>query len=241
MRSSSNKKSIFDNCKLYSPSGELVGRCQLHRCLWYLKNNLAQKINNDPTQIQLTFYPKGKEGLDDPATLADKPNCCVVCGTTTDLTKHHVVPYAIRKYLPDKLKKRCHRDILPCCISCHTQYEQHANIKKQELADRYQIPILGNISQVIEIVKNRHTCKLLFNDKVPEVRKEQLQQKLCERLGCLSKQEILHLANLTDKEIKKIYFGEMLISKITDFNAFILEWREHFVQIMNPKYMPEYW
>ena len=48
----------YDNCKVYHPNGKLMFYCSLKRLNWYLKNDLAEKL--DDTSIKLTFTPKGE-------------------------------------------------------------------------------------------------------------------------------------------------------------------------------------
>jgi hypothetical protein len=57
---------------------------------WYLDRNLAEKL--DDCSIRLIFQPNGVGHVnpDEEYYLEDRDNICVVCGTSSDLTLHHV-------------------------------------------------------------------------------------------------------------------------------------------------------
>lgn len=63
---SSTKQKVYDNCKMYSPAGELLCHCDRKKLEWYLKKNLAIKISDNPLQIILNFKPnkRGYEEVD---------------------------------------------------------------------------------------------------------------------------------------------------------------------------------
>ena len=51
-------------------------------------------------------------------------------------------------------------------------------------------------------------------------------------------QEIKKAQYLSNKDID---FGSIVVSKISNLNEFALRWRNHFVKVMNPKYLPKLW
>lgn len=82
--------------------------------------------------------------------------------------------------------------------------------------------------------RSRHT--------MPAARKEELLQTVREYYG---KQDI------TDEEIKVaagvdlphayVYHGECVINNMDDLEGFVTRWRNHFIQIMNPQFLPDGW
>ena len=58
------------------------------------------------------------------------------------------------------------------------------------------------------------------------------------RLVASSPVEVLEISESVE-EITD--FSEVVVSKCEDLKEFIKMWREHFVQTMQPKYMPDYW
>ena len=77
-------------------------------------------ISEDPFVFQLEFEPKGRGD----AAKEPKENKCVKCGTEEDLTRHHVVPYFLRKMMNPENKNHRSDDIVPLCTSCHVDYER---------------------------------------------------------------------------------------------------------------------
>ena len=48
----------------------------------------------------------------------------------------------------------------------------------------------------------------------------------------------------TNKEIKNFCTtsnGEMVVKKLENIKEFIVDWRRHFVETMDPKFLPEKW
>ena len=85
----------YDNCTMYGPDNEWMCACDHKKMNWYLDRNLAEKLSDNT--FKLTFKPEGKGHATESAYFAEKRvNCCVICGTEADLTKHHIVPYCYR-------------------------------------------------------------------------------------------------------------------------------------------------
>jgi len=220
-------------------------RSEDKRAQWYLKRNLAKIVSENV--IQLLFEPKGHGHVGDYYYLNEKENRCVVCGSADELTKHHVVPRCYRRYFPETLKSHTSYDVLPLCIPCHEKYEESAFRLKQTIATEYGMPVGGSSQCVDEkLWKVRKAAGALdrTSHTMPAARKEELLQ-LVRDYYC--KQE------LTDEEIKvaaglnhklksiQVYHGEYVISKTDDLEGFVNRWRNHFVQTMNPQFLPDGW
>lgn len=232
----------YGNWKVLNPRGDLMFRSEEKRAQWYLKRNLAKIVSENV--IQLLFEPNGHGHVGDHYYLNEKHNRCVVCGGIEDLTKHHVIPRCYRRYFPDKIKSHTSYDVMPLCIPCHERYEESAFRLKQKIAVEYGMPVGGSAQCVDEkLWKVRKAAGALDRSShtMPPERKEELLQLLREHYG---KQD------LTDEEIKvaagvdhrlpytHVYHGEYVISK-TD--GFVARWRSHFVQTMNPQFLPDGW
>ena len=92
---------------------------------WYLKRNLAVEVTPPegyPRCIKLTFKAKVER---DPQSyeIAIIKNQCVICGTETNLTLHHVIPHVIRKLFPISEKGRSRQWCVLLCIDCHEKVE----------------------------------------------------------------------------------------------------------------------
>lgn len=77
----------YDNKKIIALSGKMVGHVNEKRINWYLTRGLASRIDDDT--IILNFEPKWKGEV---SRRGLKPNYCIVCGSTEQLTRHHILP-----------------------------------------------------------------------------------------------------------------------------------------------------
>lgn len=121
-------KKPYDNCKALGVDGEIMFFCSKRKAESYLRKGLAVKISDEPYVFQLNFQTKGKGN---PLT-APKENKCERCGTDEQLTRHHVVPYSLRKELEAKYKDHRSDEVVPLCRPCHDMYENEADLLKDE-------------------------------------------------------------------------------------------------------------
>lgn len=241
------KNPLYDNIVTLAPTGEQICRCNHEKAQWYLQNGLAATISDDPLIIQLNFEPKGIGHFGDKFYLEEKLNICVSCGSTEHHTRHHIVPYCFRRYFPEKYKTHNSHDIVILCVACHDEYEVYADELKNDLSIEFEIPFLGKgsfLPKDLFIVK-RHASALKRSSKMPPERVEKLYTTLRKHY---SKEEITEEDILKAASIKPICtsqdsakFGQRVIEKITDLQAFVERWRQHFVDVMHPKYMPKHW
>lgn len=214
---------------------------------WYLNMGLADMVCDSPPTIRLRFEPSGRQGLEDPLLLDGKPNICVVCGTTENLTRHHIIPYCFIKHMALEYKVDIIRDIFPLCRSCHNDYESKSMEKRQKMADELGVPLNGIATENIRKVRHAMgaaVALLKHADKMPEKRREELLGVVRELVG---KQDItredlesVRKYRITERE-DFIHFSKFVASNVTDYNEFAKEWRTHFVETMRPQYMPDKW
>jgi len=229
----------YGNWEIYEPNGDLLFLTNEKRANWYLKRSLANKIGE--FKVQLNFQPQGHNT--DDFTLSSKENKCVVCGDTelNNLTKHHIIPYEFRKFLPPSYKNRSSHDVVPICRDCHNEYEhEFADKYKLEISEKYNIPINPYVNN-----KALNLANVLFNPNIPTDRLEQIRAEFTE----LTNITILTEKNVSDyvnsvKYIKHKTFGEQVVDIIKEEDLifeFIKSWRLDFINNMNPKYMNKYW
>ena len=235
-------------------------------------------------------------------------NKCVCCGQSTNLTRHHVVPYMYRKNFHNKFKDHSHHDVLPVCYECHRKYELEADNYKLELAYQYGVPI--NIESMSykskqeldneRILKARYIIQQFFDEdnhvNLPSEKLEELSKLAIQRpvvlnpntddsmekyrlprktIGSLvvrkaskisyivnefrrkypntirkkGKGESLpkymdYLENLmmiSNQNISNIILNEVVLKVENELYQFVFNWRKHFIDTMQPKYMPEKW
>lgn len=236
-------RKIYGNCRVLSPNGILMFRCDEKKANWYLKRNLGEIVSNKPLVVKLNFEPNGLGNHNKEFGLSDMPNVCVVCGTKNHLTRHHVVPYCYRKNLPLEIKSHNHHDILPLCVDCHENYEKFADDLKNELSFKYDAPL--NVIEVDrkEILKySKISSTILRNDlNIPKSRIVELRNKLKSFFGIkrLTKSRLIQLSKI--KTNKNTTHGEMVVSSLDNIQDFIEMWRKHFVDNTKPKFLPDNW
>ena len=233
-------RKIYGNCRVLSPNGILMFRCDERKANWYLRRNLGEIVSNNPLVVRLNFEPNGLGNHNKQFGLSDMPNICVVCGTKNHLTRHHVVPYCYRKNLPIELKSHNHHDILPVCVDCHEYYEKFADKLKSELSTKYNAPL--NVKVDKEILRYRKMSSLVLrNDiNIPTNRITELRSKIKSFLGIkrLTRKRLTQLSRV-ELRINKTH-GQIVISNV-DIKEFVQMWRKHFVDSTNPKFLPDNW
>jgi hypothetical protein len=135
---SGSKKLNIENWKVYHPTGKHMFTCGEKKANWYLERNLAKQISKN--KIALTFSPKGS-GFEDNEEFgrSERETRCVVCGIEDNLQRHHIVPYCYRSYFPEEFKSKNHHDVVLINYERHGEYEQLANIYKDDIARIYNV------------------------------------------------------------------------------------------------------
>lgn len=244
---------IYGNIGVLHPEGFLMFYGNDDKAEWYLSRNLAVWVSKDPPTIQLTFTPNGNGHKGDNFYLQHRVNVCVVCGAKEDLTRHHVIPHSIRKFFPDRFKNYSSYDILPMCWECHHAYERKADDFKKSLADKHNIKYSGYFSvNHYERLDKIRFQSLLWNSEwnmgIPEQRRAEMKKEV---------EAFLTSKGMTENELKSFprrkghphhrnedAFGSKLVQHLKtpeDFQQFIILWRKHFIESMNPQHMPQNW
>jgi hypothetical protein len=262
-----------ENWKVYHPSGRHMFTCGEKKAKWYVDRDLAKEIGKK--MIELTFIPKGN-GFEDNEEFGRsiREARCVVSGLEEGLQRHHIVPYCYRTYFPEIFKSKNHHDVVLINHELHSQYEQHANDYKDEIARIYGVKTIGELnaeytaklrdagkdnSILLNTIHSLFKCYGRVNE---EVKLEKL-SFIAERTNIPFKT----LCNYNYMQLYKIYlYLQVLHEKQTyDFKAenrilydhgyhvvckldseekieeFVKLWRNHFIKIMNPKFMPIGW
>ncbi len=237
------KHNLYDNYKMVHPNGDIMCRVNLKKANWYVSRNLAVWENEDA--IRLTFSPNGRGRADDPFFMQKFKNHCVVCGSTEELTRHHVVPYVFRQTFPEELKAHDHYDVLLVCHDCHESYERQAFEYKNELC----IEMTGMSTQDHE----RHAP---ITKEMRLIRKARSFMELLENPKLKGKmtpppEKVAAMANLAAQPLPETTpfvagckWGSAMMSNfhtIEDYENFSVLWRKHFLKTMNPQYLPDHW
>ncbi len=173
---------------------------------------------------------------------------CLICGTRRQLTLHHIIPKCYRNPLHHEYRYHDKYDTIIVCERCHEIYEKHhALLLKCKLRDKFDAPFEG----VGLIFADNHEPKkaayaLISNfDSIPKGRIIELKNIVSSYLGiqpdrsdmiklCKEKSQTLHGPNYCSH-------GELVIAKIDDIQKFWEMWRFHFVEKMQPRFLPRTW
>lgn len=224
-------------------------RTSSRRAMWYVNRDLATIEAEVPhLVIKLTFKPRGRGSHS--FYCQKKENICVVCGGTNELSKHHVVPYCFRRYFPNNYKSSLSFDVMPLCEQCHNKYERIANLKKKVLEKVYNAE---GYKSVCIMARHASSYRNLLNNDIPlpESRRKCISERL---LACkqflLERGFVLDESNVLSKtepdgrknSIDCNYrMGEIIVSQIENYDVFIKEWRQHFLETMKPQFLPKGW
>jgi hypothetical protein len=230
-------------------------RAEEKRIRWYLDRGLAEKILDNPPTIRLLFEPKGRGHEGDSFYLAGRKNVCVVCGSSEELTMHHILPRCYFKFFPEYLKSHCSYDLMPLCGEHHAKYERVAWNRKGEIAEQYDAPF----HDIDYIKRNQeggdfYAWKMAnaldkYSDEIPEHRKEEMRTVILNFLnkeGDLTQEDmdkVLSFERPRQERDRKSPHGRKVMDQIpeSDLDDFAIEWREHFLSTMKPRFLPENW
>ena len=244
LRTVTKNRKIYGNCQVLSPDGILMFRCENKKANWYLNRNLATIEKEDPLTIKLNFEPTGLGNHNKNYGLNEMENICVVCGIDEFLTRHHVVPHCYRRYFPIERKSHSFHDVVPLCVNCHEEYEKWAQSYKILLSQKYLAPINGELINNKEILRLKRlaSCLVEKRNKIPNKRISEIKQILKSNFGWkkISKKRLNELINSNLKVYNRTH-GEIVVSKLDNIDSFIKEWRSHFIQNTECKFLPKNW
>jgi len=268
-----SKNLSTENWKVYHPSGRHMFTCGEKKALWYLERNLAKILDNN--SIKLTFIPKGN-GFEDNEEFGRSLRIvrCVVTGVSDSLQRHHIVPYCYRTYFPEEYKSKNHHDVVLMNYEIHSEYEQKANIFKDEVAKIYDVKTIGELNAEYTlklrelgkpnaiILNTIHSLFKIYGKLSQEAILEKLQYladnsdmslKTLKKYNYIQFYELYlllkneHLNELYEfkKNYRKLYdHGYHVVQKLDTeekIEDFVKLWRNHFIDTMQPKFMPTGW
>ncbi|XP_049626332.1 exonuclease 3'-5' domain-containing protein 2 [Suncus etruscus] len=252
---SARKSPLYDNCFLHAPDGQPLCTCDRRKAQWYLDKGIGELVSEEPFVVKLQFEPAGRPESPGDYYLMVKENLCVVCGKKDSYIRKNVIPHEYRKHFPIEMKDHNSHDVLLLCTSCHAISNYYDNHLKQQLAREFQAPIGSEeglrLLEDPERRQVRSAARALLNaESLPVPRKEELLQAL---------QEFYNTDLVTDGMLQEAASLETRISnenyvphglKVVQCHAqgglrslMQLEsrWRQHFLDSMQPKYLPQQW
>ncbi|KAK7110101.1 exonuclease 3'-5' domain-containing protein 2-like [Littorina saxatilis] len=248
------KRPLWDNCELLAPDGQLLCTCDTRKAAWYITKGLGVKVSEEPLMVKLNFEPSGRPKSERNYYLQQKENLCVVCGNTENYARKFVVPQEYRKYFPNLLKQHTSHDVLLMCPPCHRHSSDHDGTLRLLLAQECHAPLnSGENSSVyqdhdLQQVKSAGRALKFNRDKIPEARVQQLEKVLFDFYGVpeitddlVDMAAVLDIKQENDDYIihaKKVVEHSAENGGLLEFQA---TWRRHFVNTMQPKFLPAFW
>lgn len=117
----------YSNIIIVTNDDKLLATISQRKANWYIRKGLATEMvpppEGYPRAIKLTFEanvhrtPKQFE-------INVNANKCVICGKEDSLTRHHVIPYVIRKHFPLSQKQYSRQWCVLLCVDCHHNVEE---------------------------------------------------------------------------------------------------------------------
>lgn len=170
-RIEARKTSMYDNCKIVAPDGELLSTCSLKKLRWYVSRGLGTVVEkgNEGTaslHLQLNFEPSGRASVDEEEYyITDKSNSCVVCGHSEEYLRHSIVPTQYRQFFPDCMKNHLSHDILLLCLQCNERCGIHDYALSSQIAEELSAPLGGSGNKFeidFDVKRLRSSCLALL-------------------------------------------------------------------------------
>jgi hypothetical protein len=251
------KKPMYDNIEMYGPQGELLCTISQKKAGWYVRKQLAEwKNDDDHTAIQLLFAPKGKSGQTNVYTTSHKKNICVSCGEAKHHMRHYVVPYCYRTLLPEKYKSHTPHDIVIMCPDCHLTCEQATQIRQKGLEQAVRKDAETAMSvipdRLLYHVKSCASALLRNRDKIPPAKREEYETLIKKHHALEDCDELTTTLLQATTEIethmpnpKYIPGPQLVVEQLESddamIDAFIRDWRSHFIEVVQPRFLPTGW
>ncbi|KAH8358461.1 hypothetical protein KR093_000433 [Drosophila rubida] len=251
-------KVFYDNCLLEAPDGELLCTIDRRKASWYLNQNLGSQISEHPFTVRLNFEPAGR-AVGDVGRYYQSPkeNQCVVCGRRDAYIRKNVVPREYRKHFPVVMKSHTSHDILLLCPSCH----QLSNISDNKIRNRLAVTcnapfkhkdgmVKYHDDQQLRSIKSAGKALLQKVDRIPEGKVAKMQQTVLDYFTdeTVVTEQLLKKAAALNCRVENQDFcqhGKRVVDMYRDKFGGLIEleriWREHFLQTMQPKFLPQLW
>lgn len=160
----------YANVILIGQDGKHLSTISYKKARWYLSKNLATEVPAPAPYsraLQLNFTHKQKDDSEK-WDLAVSDNQCVICGTTEDLTLHHIVPRVIRRHFPFEVKGHSREWCTLLCEPCHMNVEMVTQpIYKKDFPHYKQGEKDMNLA--LQVIKSKGNLEKIPVDKLTQM------------------------------------------------------------------------
>ncbi|MEE6491821.1 hypothetical protein FKM82_016394 [Ascaphus truei] len=252
---SARKSPLYDNCFLHAPDGQPLCTCDRKKAQWYLDKGIGEMMSSDPLIVKLRFEPSGRPESSIDYYLTVKENLCVVCGKRESYIRKNIVPHEYRRHFPIQMKDHNSHDVLLLCTSCHAVSNYYDTSLKQQLAGEFSAP--NGCEEGVRLLEDpvrrqvRSGARALLNaGGLPEQRREELLTIIkafysTENITAETLQEAANLETRVFNETFKPHGLKVVQSFANSGLKSLMElerrWRQHFLDTMQPKHLPQQW
>lgn len=256
------KKPMYDNIRMLDPQGTLLCTISKKKAKWYVNKKLASWKDDQETTMQLLFEPSHRSNQsnetdsDNFFNKSIKENICVVCGDDKYHMRHYIVPYSCRSLFPNKYKMHMAHDVVILCPDCHLECKKLATnrvkfLEKQSRRDlKTAIPHFTN--RVLYKVKSCSLALLKWRNKLPPATIDEYEALVRSHFELTPEDDlstsILQQASELETEIPNpdyVPAAEVIVDAFCrsddDIESFVKGWRNHFVETMQPGFLPKGW
>ncbi|BFY97658.1 hypothetical protein BsWGS_00698 [Bradybaena similaris] len=248
------KRPLWDNCWLQAPDGTLLCTCDAKKAQWYLNKELGDVVCESPLTVRLRFEPSNRQESERNYYIQEKSNVCVVCGCDKNYIRKFIVPFEYRKFFPRALKDKSSHDVLLLCTDCHKKSSDSDLNMRLQLAEECNAPLdSGLMSKMfidpeLQKVRSAGRALLAHKNSIPEDRAIELEKLLQNFYGVDSVTEelIKQAAETNAKKMTENYIphAQKVVEHMANNSGLLTfqrRWRQHFLDTMNPQYLPAFW
>jgi len=195
-----------------------------------------------------------------------KENICVVCGDDQYHMRHYIVPYCCRSLFPNKFKMHLAHDVVILCPDCHLNCKKIATNRLKGLERQCRkdpnTAIPHFLDRKLNKVKSCASALLQYRRKLPTatiieyeqlVRDHYFPQQSSATTGSGDNEELLTPSLLetamnletTFPNPNYIPTSEIVVASFctndAEIETFVRDWRQHFVDTMQPEHLPKGW